>query len=462
MMSRFLHIQRAQRHRAAASMAILVAILVAAAGLSWFQAAPATAEEETAAPVWVTRVEGAIVPPLAAYLVNTMERAQEAGAEVLIIELDTPGGLDSSMREIIQAEIDSEMPVAIYVYPQGARSASAGVYMMMGADVTAMAPQTNLGSAHPVSLTGEMDEEMKKKVTNDAAAYIRALAATHGRNTTWVEEAVRESVSLTAEEAKAQNVIEFVAEDLDDLLAQMDGYTTTPKGVTLHTAEAPVVEVSMSWREKLLHRLVDPNIIFILMMLGVYGLIFEFQNPGLGAPGIAGAISLLLAAYGLQLLPVSYVGLLLLAVAVVLYVAEVKIQSGGILAFGGTVALVLGGLLLFNAPGSVIRVDWVVIGIVAAASLAFFAFIVSAVAAAHRRKPTSGSEAMVGERGTARTALAPSGQVSVHGEIWQADAASGRIEAGESVEVIGLQGLRLQVSRYTVGEAQPTDSPEPR
>lgn len=441
---------------------VLLVLLVAATGFAWFSITPAAAKDEGRAPVWVTRVEGAIVPPLAAYLVRTMERAQEAGAEVLVIELDTPGGLDSSMREIIQAEIDSEMPVAIYVYPQGARSASAGVYIMMGADVTAMAPQTNLGSAHPVSLTGEMDEEMKKKVTNDAAAYIRGLAATHGRNTTWVEEAVRESVSLTAEEAKAQNVIEFVAEDLDDLLAQMDGYTTTPKGVTLHTADAPMVEVSMSWREKLLHRLVDPNIIFILMLLGVYGLIFEFQNPGLGAPGIAGAISLLLAAYGLQLLPVNYVGLLLLVVAMILYVAEVKVQSGGVLAFGGTIALVLGGLLLFNAPGSVIRVDWIVIGIMAAASLAFFAFVVSAVAAAHRRKPTSGSEAMVGEWGTARTALAPSGQVSVHGEIWQADATSGRIEAGEPVEVEGMHGLRLQVSKRAEDGAQQAGSPEPR
>lgn len=442
--------------------AVLLVLLVAATGFAWFSAPPAAAQDEGRAPVWVTRVEGAIVPPLAAYLVRTMERAQQAGAEALVIEIDTPGGLDSSMREIIQAEIDSEMPVVIYVYPQGARSASAGVYIMMGADVTAMAPQTNLGSAHPVSLTGEMDEEMKKKVTNDAAAYIRGLAATHGRNTTWVEEAVRESVSLTAEEAKAQNVIEFVAEDLDDLLAQMDGYTTTPKGVTLHTVGAPVVEVSMSWREKFLHRLVDPNIIFILMLLGVYGLIFEFQNPGLGAPGIAGAISLLLAAYGLQLLPVSYVGLLLLAVAMVLYVAEVKVQSSGLLAFGGTIALVLGGLLLFNAPGSVIRVDWIVITIMAVASLAFFAFVVSAVAAAHRRAPVTGSEAMVGEWGTARTALAPSGQVSVHGEIWQADAIAERIEAGEPVEVVGMRGLRLLVSRRTEGEAQQAGSPEPR
>jgi membrane-bound serine protease (ClpP class) len=199
------------------------------------------------------------------------------------------------------------------------------------------------------------------------------------------------------------------------------------------------------------------------MLLGVYGLIFEFQNPGLGAPGIAGAISLLLAAYGLQILPVNYVGLLLLVVAMVLYVAEVKIQSSGVLAFGGTIALVLGGLLLFNAPGSVIRVDWVVIAIMAAASLAFFAFIISAVAAAHRRKPATGSEAMVGERGTARTGLAPSGQVSVHGEIWQADAVAGHIDAGEPVEVVGMRGLRLEVSkRVDDGITTHADPPDSR
>ncbi len=415
----------------------------------------AVAQDETRAPVWVTTVEGAIVPPLAAYLTRTIEKAEKAGAEALVIQLDTPGGLDSSMREIIQAEIDTPMPVVIFVYPQGARSASAGVYMMMGADVAAMSPQTNLGSATPVSLTGEMDEAMQKKVVNDAAAYIRGLASEHGRNTEWPEEAVREAVSLTAEEALEMNVIEFVAADLDDLLQQMDGYTTKPKGVTLSTAGAPVVEISMSWRERLLSTLVDPNIIFILMALGVYGIIFEFQNPGLGVPGIAGAISLLLAAYGLQLLPVSYVGLLLLAVAVILYVAEVKVQSGGIMALGGTVALVLGGLLLFNVQGSVFRVDWTVIAIVALVTLAFFMLVIRAVAAAHRRKPATGSEGMVGETGTARSRLAPGGSIAIHGEIWQGEAVGDPIEAGARVEVVEASGLRLRVRRWDEPAAPP-------
>ncbi|MBU2600771.1 MAG: nodulation protein NfeD [Actinobacteria bacterium] len=420
---------------------------------------PATAQDEAQAPVWVTTVEGAVVPPLAAFLMRTIEKAEDAGAEALVIQLDTPGGLDASMREIIQAQIETPMPVVIFVFPQGARSASAGVYMMMGADVAAMAPQTNLGSATPVSLTGEMDEAMQKKVVNDAAAYIRGLASEHGRNTEWPEEAVREAVSLTAEEALEMGVIEFVAADLEDLLQQMDGFTTTSKGVTLSTADAPVVEVSMSWRERLLHTLVDPNIIFILMALGVYGIIFEFQNPGLGVPGIAGAIALLLAAYGLQLLPVSYVGLLLLAVAVILYVAEVKVQSGGIMALGGTVALVLGGLLLFNVPGSVFRVNWTVIAIVALVTLAFFAFVVKAVAAAHQRRPASGSEGMVGETGTARTRLAPAGSIAIHGEIWQADAVGDPIEAGTRIEVVGASGLRLRVHRWEEPPDQSAPSP---
>jgi membrane-bound serine protease (ClpP class) len=437
---------------------VLLAAIIAVVGLAAAVVpAPVAAAEGDPAPVWVTRVEGAVVPPLADYLVDTMQEAQDAGAQLLIIELDTPGGLDSSMREIIQAELDSEMAVGIYVYPQGARSASAGLYIMMAADVTAMAPQTNLGSATPVSLTGDMDEEMQKKVTNDAAAYIRGLATTHDRNAEWAEEAVREAVSLTAEEAKDQNVIEFVAEDLDDLLAQLDGYTTVPKGLTLNTEGAPLVEVSMSWREKLLHRLVDPNIIFILLLLGVYGIIFEFQNPGLGAPGIAGAISLLLAAYGLQILPVNYVGLLLLAVAVVLFVAEIKVQSSGILGLGGTIALVLGGLMLFNSPESAIRVDWTVLIIMAVLSAAFFGFIVTAVARAQRRRPETGSEGMAGEKGVARTTLDPSGQVSIHGEIWRAEAEEGVIEAGTPIRVVSMKGLKLTVASAAGGEGSRGD-----
>jgi membrane-bound serine protease (ClpP class) len=425
--------------------------------------APAPAHATAApAPVWVAKADGAITPPLAAYLENVIRDAQAGGAGMVVVEMDTPGGLDTSMRQIIQAEIAATVPVVIYVYPQGARSASAGVYIMMGADVAAMAPQTNLGSAHPVALNGSMDATMEAKVTNDAAAYIKGLATTHKRNATWAEQAVRESVSLTADEAKTAGVIEFVAVDLSDLLRRLDGYTTIPKEITLHTAGARVVQVPMSWRDQLLHAIVDPNVAFILLLLGIYGLIFEFQSPGLGISGVAGAIALLIALYAMQVLSASYVGLALIVAAMVLYVAEVKIQSHGALGFAGTIALILGGLLLFDAPGSFGRVSWVVIGVAAALSFAFFAVAVSAVARARRRPATTGREGMTGEIGVARTRLDPSGQVLVHGELWKAQAEDGVIMSGDSVEVVDMDGLELHVRRRaaagTGADKAPSDS----
>ncbi len=399
------------------------------------------------ASVWVTQVNGAVTPVLSDYLIRTMEKAHAGKVAALVIEIDTPGGLDSAMRDIIQAEIDSKVPVVLFVYPQGARAASAGVYILMGSDVAAMAPQTNLGSAHPVSLTGQLDATMSAKVTNDAAAYIRGLATTHRRNAGWAERAVRESVSMTAQEAKASDVVEFVAADLSSLLAQIDGYTCVPKGITLHTAGAPIVQVSMSWRDRFLQAVVDPNIVFILMLIGIYGLIFEFQSPGLGIAGVAGAIALLLAAYSLQLLPVSFIGLALIAVAMVLYVAEVKIQSHGALALAATVALILGGLLLFDIPGSFVRVDWAVIAGAAVVSLAFFMVVVTAVARARRRPFTTGLKAMVGESGKARTRLDPDGQVMVHGELWRAHSEEGSIEAGAEIRVLAAEGMKLTVGR---------------
>jgi membrane-bound serine protease (ClpP class) len=311
-----------------------------------------------------------------------------------------------------------------------------------------MSPQTNLGSAHPVSLGGEMDEEMAKKVTNDAVAYIRGLADRHGRNVEWAEEAVRESVSLPAEDAKDQNVIEFVAADLDDLLAQIDGFRTRPKGLELSTADASVVRVEMAWHERLLHALVNPNVAFLLMLIGIYGLLFELQSPGLGLAGGAGAISLLLALYAFQALPVSYVGLALILVAVVLYVAEVKVQSHGALAAGGTAALILGGLLLFDSEASFLRVDWTIIVLAALLSVAFFVFVIGAVARSYRRVPVTGAEGLVGERGVSRTPLDPGGQILVHGELWKARSEDAPLAAGEEVQVTAVEGMVLKVRRW--------------
>ncbi len=398
--------------------------------------------------IWVTEVEGIIDPALARYLIKTMEEAAEAGAAALVIQLDTPGGLDTAMRDIIQAEIDSPIPIVFYVYPQGARAASAGVYILMGSDVAAMAPQTNLGAATPVSLTGDMDETMQAKVTNDAAAYIVGLATSHGRNAEWAEQAVREAVSLPAEEALEQNVIEFVAPDLPALLEALDGYVTTPKNLTLHTAGAPIEEVSMSWVQRFLHAIASPDIAYILMTIGILGIITEISTPGLGAGGIAGVICLILAFYAFQVLPVNLAGIALVVLAMILFVAEIKVQSQGILGIGGAAALVAGGLLLFDTSASFLKVSWPVLAVAAGAVFVFFTFVVGKVARSMRRPPATGAESMVGATGVALSPLTPMGQVRLRGETWRARAEGGDLPKDEPVEVLGTEGLTLVVKRH--------------
>jgi len=392
--------------------------------------------------------------PLAGYLARTIGRAAEAGAAALVIELDTPGGLDSAMRQIIQAETEAPLPVVVYVSPTGARSASAGVYIMMGADVSAMAPQTNLGAAQPVSLTGEMDEAMRTKVINDAAAYMRGLAEAGGRNATWAEQAVRESVSLTATEALEQHVIDLVARDFDDLLHQMDGFATAAKGLVVGTAGAGVVEVEMPWWERLLRVIANPEIAFMLLLVGVYGVVFELSAPGLGVSGVLGFVCILVALYGLQLLPVNWFGFALVLLALAFYVAEAFVASFGLLAVAGTVCLVLGGLLLFDLP-QFFRVSWWVLGPAAVVSIGFFGFVVRAALRDRRKPARGGPEDMVGNVAVVLTPLAPQGQVRVRGQIWSAFVAEPAealpVEPGEVVEVVSLKGLRLGVRRMQSG-----------
>src|SRR5680860_1518991 len=283
--------------------------------------------------------------------------------------------------------------------------------------------------------------------TASRTAYIRALADNHGRNADWAEQAVREAVSLTAEEALRQRVVDLVAEDVGDLLEQLDGFEIAPKGITLDMSSVQVRTVEMGWQERSLHLIVDPNISFVLMLLGIYGLLFELQSPGLGAPGIIGVICLLLALYSFQVLPVSYAGLALIVAAVGFFVAEVKIQSGGLLALGGTVGLVLGAMMLFDTQESFLRVDWLTIGIAAALTLLFFILVLGAVGRVFRRSPTTGGEGMVGGIGVAKEGLDPRGQVSVHGELWQAVAEDPPIGVGDEVEVLSVKGLELRVRR---------------
>jgi membrane-bound serine protease (ClpP class) len=408
------------------------------------------------APVWVCRVDGVIDPAVAGFVVRTIEKAAEAGAAALVIQLDTPGGLDTAMRDIIQAELDSPLPVVLYVSPPGARAASAGVYILLASDVAAMAPQTNLGAATPVSLTGDMDEVMRAKVTNDAAAYIRGLASTHDRNADWAEKAVRESVSLTADEALQENVIEFVAPDLPALLDAIDGYVTVPKGLVLHTAGAPLEEVKMGWIARFLHAIANPEIAYILLTIGILGIIAELNTPGFGGAGIGGVIALLLAFYSFQVLPVNLVGVALVVLAMILLGAEIFIQSHGVLGIGGVAALIAGGLLLFEDQAPYFGVSWPVVAGVGVVALLFFVFVLRAIARARRRPVSIGLEELVGASGKVISPLTPVGQVRVHGEIWKARSEGEVLVKDEPVEVLAIEGLTLVVRRSTARETDPT------
>lgn len=443
------------------ALAILtLPLLITLAGLillhlpSWSDANALGAEaaerttQNAAASVWVTKVNGIVDPAMAGYLAKTMRQAAEAEAAALVIQIDTPGGLDTAMRDIIQAEIDSAIPIVFYVSPQGARAASAGLYILMGSDVAAMAPQTNLGAATPVSLTGDMDETMQNKVTNDAAAYIVGLATSHGRNAEWAEKAVREAVSLPAEEALEQNVIDFVADDLPALLEAIDGYVTTPKNLTLRTSGAPIKEVRMGWVQSFLHAIANPDIAYILMTVGILGIIMEISTPGLGVSGIAGVICLILAFYAFQVLPVNIAGIALVVLAMALYIAELKVQSHGILGVGGTAALIAGGLLLFDTSVSYLRVSWLVLAIAGVVAFLFFSLVVGKVAQSLRRPHATGLESMVGATGVVLSPLDPEGQVRLRGETWKARTEEGHLLKDEPVEVLRTEGLMLVVKRH--------------
>lgn len=427
-------------------LALVVAIVAALSLLVWSTGSSASAASTRV--VWNTRVSGIIDPALAGFLTKTMRQAQQAGAAALVIQMDTPGGLDTSMREIIQGELAAKIPIVFYVYPQGARAASAGLYILMGSDVAAMAPQTNLGAATPVSLTGSMDDTMKAKVTNDAAAYMRALATSHGRNADWAEKAVRQAVSLPADQALAMNVIEFIAPDLNSLLQQMDGYKTVPKGLVVHTAGASIKEVKPGLVTQFLHTVANPDIAYILLILGILGLVIEVAVPGFGAAGIAGIIAIVLGLYSFQVLPVNFAGIALIFLAMAFFIAEIKVQSHGALAIGGTIALVLGGALLYNTSASFLKVSTPVLIIAAVFILGFFSFVVRAAAKAMRRPLAVGIESLVGLEGVAISDLEPEGQVRVRGEIWRARAAAEPLHKGEAIQVVESEGLTLVVRRF--------------
>ena len=399
-------------------------------------------------PVLVATIKASINPVTADYLSSVIERAAGEKARLLVVQLDTPGGLDQAMRDMVQEIIGSPVPVAVYVSPSGARAASAGVLITLAADVAAMAPGTNIGAAHPVSVGGGgMDNTMARKVENDAAAYARSLAEKKGRNPAWAESAVRESTSLTEKEALAKGVIDLVAPSLADLLAAVDG-RVVEKGdrkVTLRTKGAAPVPVPMGPRHRILAALADPNIAYILLMIGIYGIFFELSNPGAVFPGVVGGIALLLGFYSLQTLSASYAGFLFILLAIILFILEIKVVSHGMLAVGGIVALFLGSLMLFrHSPDPSLRISWSVLVTMVAVSAAFFIAIISLAVRSQVRRPVTGDEALVGSTAEAAEDFTGKGKVRILGELWDA-ACDAPVRRGDRLTVLRREGMTLVV-----------------
>jgi membrane-bound serine protease (ClpP class) len=400
------------------------------------------------------KVAATINPTSAEFISAQIKLANQKGNPAILIQLDTPGGLDTSMREIVQAELNSAIPVIVYVAPQGARAASAGAIITLAADFAAMAPGTNIGAAHPVAIGSgsQPDATMKDKVENDAAAYARSLAQQRGRNQEWAEKTVRQSVSISAEEALSLLVIDFIAENPTDLLQQLEGltYLRNGKKLTLTTAGAALEIIEMNWRQQILNVLGNPNIAYLLMMLGILGIFFEISQPGVVLPGVIGAIAILLAFFALSTLPVNYVGVLLILLAVVLFILEVKVTSYGILSIGGIVAMAFGSLMLIDSSEPYLQISRAVIAATVAVSAGFFLLATWMVIRTQRRPITSGQEGMIGECGQVVETIDGKGQVFVHGEYWRARA-SEIIAAGEEVVVVALlDGLELEVTAKSV------------
>jgi len=399
--------------------------------------------------IHVISFNGVINPVTAEYISKAISIAEEDQAEALVIQLDTPGGLDLSMRIIIKQMNNSAVPVVVYVSPSGARAASAGVFITMAAHVAAMAPGTNIGAAHPVALGGgEMDAEMAKKIENDAAAYIKSIAQKHNRNAEWAEKAVRESVSVTEDEALKLNVIDLIAENLSSLVEDIEGreVVTSTGTHTLQTKGAVLKTFEMGTRFKILQALSDPNIAFLLMSIGMIGLFFELSNPGLILPGVVGTISLILAFYSFQTLPINYAGLLLMILGLILFIAEIKVVSYGLLSVGGVISMVLGSLMLIDTDVPFLQISLSVIIPVVLTTALFFVITIQLALRAHKRKPVSGKEALTGSTGLANTEVFKNGKIWIHGELWDA-VSKAPIPKGEEVEVLQVNGLRLQVKK---------------
>ncbi len=401
--------------------------------------------------VVVLTLNGAINPAASDYIKYGIEYSVKENAQCMILRLNTPGGLLESTRDIVSNILQSPIPVIVYVAPQGSRAASAGVFITLSANIAAMAPGTNIGAAHPVSLEGKMDSTMTEKVTNDAAAFIRSISEKRKRNVKWAEDAVRNSISITETEALKDSVIDLIANNLNDLLLKIDGKKiTTESGTgTLHTKDAKIVYVDMTLQQKLLSLLSDPNIYYILFMLGTLGLLFELYNPGAIFQGVIGVISLILSFYSMNTLPINYAGLALIIFGIILFVLEIKIISHGILTVGGVTSLVLGSFMLINTNATLggMDISWELIILIAALTLGFFLFAIGYGIKAQRLKPKTGREGLINAPGEAITDLTPKGQVRVHGEIWNAESKDGNVSKGEKILVSEISNLNLIIRR---------------
>jgi membrane-bound serine protease (ClpP class) len=441
--------------RAAVALALALTIAAwppAASGARRPAQAPAAARGHAATPparpapgrVLVMRLEGPVSPVTSEALIAAVDRAERLGYVALVVEIDTPGGLESSMREMVKRMLASEVPIITWVTPSGGRAASAGVFVTMAGDVAAMSPGTNIGAATPINLQGPMDSTLARKATSDAAAFARTVAAQRGRSAEWAEKAVRQAVAASETEAVALHVVDFVAATLPELLAKADGYRWRRGGETrvLAVKGLPTDRIEPGFRQRLLALIADPSVAYILLMLGFYGLLFELQNPGAILPGVVGGICLILAFLALSTLPVNYAGIALIALAILFFIAEIKVASHGILAAGGILAMLLGSLILFQSEG--VRLPWTLIVGVTLVTAAFFLFIVGAGLRAQRRRVQTGSEGLRGQRGLAVERLAPSGTVRVGGELWRA-VAEQNVEVGTEVEITGVDRLTLRV-----------------
>lgn len=421
--------------------------------------------------VWLLELDGAIGPASSDYITRNLAAAEAADASLFVIRMNTPGGLDKSMRDIISAILDADVPVATWVAPGGSRAASAGTYILYASHIAAMAPATNLGAATPVAIGGgsplptpgggDEDEDKEdsgttgtasdRKAINDAVAYIRGLAELRGRNVEWAEAAVRDAASLSASDALAEGVIDLIAKDLDALLAGIDGRSVTleRRQVTLDVAGAEVTRIEPDWRSEFLALITDPNIAYILLMIGIYGLILEFYNPGLGIPGVTGIICLLLAFYALQMLPISYVGVALLIIGIALMITEAFAPSFGVFGIGGAVAFIIGSVMLMDSDLPGYQISLPLIAAFATGSLAIFVFSIGAALRARRHEVVSGREAMIGAPAVAVSDFETKdgmeqGRVRAHGEIWQA-VSSVPVTKGQHLRVTGLDGLIIEV-----------------